>query len=337
MATFPFTGASVNSTNVSGNTTLAFIDQGVNFTWSIQNGDGNDALGANRAGILSASHGPGPNEIFILVVTGPGTSQTQFSGVTGSPISIAFTSLSGSWNVTFVKAGQTTTMAVSTGTGFTLTAVGQFDFIRFTPSSAAGSFFVDTLFATINCFLEGTRMAGAVSDIAVEDLQLGDQLRLADGGTTTVKWVVKQRMFLRFQKPADINPICIKGGALADGVPARNLYVTQDHALILDGMLINAGALVNGTTIYQVAKMPLDGFSYYHVETDAHEAILAEGTAVESFVDFAGRTEFDNGAGHPTRDVAIAEMDMPRVATRRMLPTDLRKRLDDRVSEQAAA
>ncbi|KMW57739.1 hypothetical protein AIOL_002706 [Candidatus Rhodobacter oscarellae] len=51
-------------------------------------------------------------------------------------------------------------------------------------------------------------------------------------------------------------------------VPSRDLYVSPDHAVEIDGVLINAMALDNGTTITQVAKMPLDGFTYYHVETE---------------------------------------------------------------------
>jgi hypothetical protein len=123
-----------------------------------------------------------------------------------------------------------------------------------------------------------------------------------------------------------INPICVTAGALGPGRPARDLYLSGDHALEIDGYLINAGALVNGRTIHQVAEMPKAGFTYYHVETDAHELILAEGCAAESFIDYAGRDGFVNGddrAGEPP----IREMDLPRISDVRLVPDSIRTRL----------
>jgi len=61
--------------------------------------------------------------------------------------------------------------------------------------------------------------------------------------------------------------------------------VTSDHALLIDGILIHAGALVNGTAITLVS-MPDLGTRYtvYHIETESQEIILAEGTPAETFM-----------------------------------------------------
>ncbi len=136
--------------------------------------------------------------------------------------------------------------------------------IRFTTLSVnRDSFGVNELSANaLNCFCAGTRIATANGDIAVEDVLPGMRLRTADGGETNVQWLGRQEIAPRFVHPAKINPICISAGAIADDVPARNLFVSPDHAIEIDGVLINASALVNGSTIYQVAKMPLDGFTY---------------------------------------------------------------------------
>jgi hypothetical protein len=42
--------------------------------------------------------------------------------------------------------------------------------------------------------------------------------------------------------------------------------------------------LVNGVTIVAEAKPEALSLTYFHIELDAHEAILAEGLAVESFL-----------------------------------------------------
>jgi hypothetical protein len=105
--------------------------------------------------------------------------------------------------------------------------------------------------------------------------------------------------------------------------------VTADHALMLDGLLINAGALVNGSTITEVADLP-ERVTVYHAETEDHDIILAEGTPAETFIDYAGRQAFDNYPDYVAlygADRIIAENRAPRITSARMLPAALRARL----------
>ena len=51
---------------------------------------------------------------------------------------------------------------------------------------------------------------------------------------------------------------------------------------------------MNGTTIRQEAR---ESVTYYHVELDCHEVIVAEGLAVESYLDTGNRAAFANGGG----------------------------------------
>ena len=54
-----------------------------------------------------------------------------------------------------------------------------------------------------------------------------------------------------------------------------------------------AGALVNGTTIVQV---DVETVTYWHVELDEHEIILAEGLPCESYLEMGNRSFFtENG------------------------------------------
>lgn len=316
--------------NVPG--TLNVTDGGINFTFSITSTDGasqlfEDAL-LDRIQIGAQT---GVSDVFTLDVTGPGTGNTQFSGTSANPIVINATNVVGTWNVNFISAGGTVTQVLNGGAG-SVSASGQFTEITFTPASAGNGhqLIIDSITTNINCFLEGTKVACVEGEVAVEALSPGDMLRKPDGSTTTVKWVARQDMHPRFQHPAKINPICIKAGALDDGVPRRDLFVTGEHALLIDGLLINASALVNGRTVFQVERMPLDGFTYYHIETDAHEAILAENTPAETFIDYAGRDEFDNAGEHPDPGT-IPEMDAPRVSSARLVPAHVSTMLAERV------
>jgi hypothetical protein len=50
-----------------------------------------------------------------------------------------------------------------------------------------------------------------------------------------------------------------------------------EHALPIDGSLVQAGALINGTSVQRVTK-PSPRFEHYHIELEDHALTLADGT-----------------------------------------------------------
>jgi hypothetical protein len=330
--TFEFDDGAFQLAADNTDASLGLSEDGVSFTWSVSSpsSDGANliwhfpnAFGGLDGHLLGDAKG-GASDVFALNVLS-GTN-ANFAGSSGAPVAVQLANVVSGVQVKFIGASSTQVKTL-TGAAGTLTAAGQFSEIQFTTS---GKFSIDAITTDINCFLSGTLLSAADGAMRVEDIQAGDRLMRADGRTTCVKWVAKQEMHPWCQTPEKINPVCIKAGALAEGVPARNLFLTLDHGVVLDGLLINAGALCNGTSIFQVERMPLDGFCYYHVETDAHDVIVAEGAPVESFADFAGRADFDNAGDHPSPDAPIREMPLPRVTTSRMVPPSLRRRLEER-------
>jgi len=187
------------------------------------------------------------------------------------------------------------------------------------------------LTAEAACFLAGTRVATLSGSCAVEDLAIGQQVRTADGGIATVRWVGRQQVHTRFGPVARHAPIRVRAGALGPDSPYSDLYVTADHALLVDDVLCQAGALVNGTTITPVPISELgDRYTVYHVETAAHEVILANGAPAETFVDTISRRAFDNAETYPARNGAAPEMSelpYPRAMSARQLPRAVRARL----------
>jgi hypothetical protein len=79
-------------------------------------------------------------------------------------------------------------------------------------------------------------------------------------------------------------PVKISRFAIDGKVPHSDLYVSPWHAIYIDSILIPAKYLVNGVTIVADAKPEALSLTYFHIELDTHEAILAEGLAVESFL-----------------------------------------------------
>jgi len=145
------------------------------------------------------------------------------------------------------------------------------------------------------CFAEGIGIATPMGDVVVEDLCIGDPLLSQDGRVVPVKWIGRQTLATRFGMAERLRPIRVQAGALGPDVPKRDLTVTADHALLVDGVLCNAGALVNGVTITQVPCADMGTHvTVYHVETECREIILAEGAPVETFIDTVSRRAFDN-------------------------------------------
>jgi hypothetical protein len=70
--------------------------------------------------------------------------------------------------------------------------------------------------------------------------------------------------------------------AIDGKAPHSDLYVSPAHAIYIDGILIPASNLVNGVSIVADAKPAALSLTYFHIELDTHEPILAEGLAVES-------------------------------------------------------
>lgn len=181
------------------------------------------------------------------------------------------------------------------------------------------------------CFLAGTAIATPLGATAVEVLRIGEEIRTHAGKTVRVKWVGRQTVSTRFGPAERLRPVRVAAGALGPGQPARDLLLTADHALLIDGILINAGALVNGAGVDWVGLAELgDSFTVYHVETDAHDVILAEDMPAESFVDYATRRAFDNFAEYQRLygdEPAISEMPFARISSARQVPAAIRRRL----------
>jgi hypothetical protein len=184
------------------------------------------------------------------------------------------------------------------------------------------------------CFMPGTMIATSEGEAPVETLQRGDLVLTAEGEARPVLWVGRQTIAARFVDPVRNWPIRIAAGALAENVPSRDLLVSPEHALLVEDVLVNAGALVNGTSIRRESAVA-ETFVYCHVELEDHSLILAENVPAETFVDNVDRRHFDNWAEHDAlypEGRAVAELPQPRVKSQRQLPASIRKALAERAT-----
>lgn len=339
IASNPFVFLTTTRTSVSG------VDEGVTFTLTV------NTTGGFTAGYSGGAAGGADGQFFVadvfetprapftaMLTWTDGNGNSQLGGDLQARLEVNGDNL---YQFGFVTAGGTQNRTLpGQASAQTVDFSGQVSAIKFTFSNlpggfliAADSMFLEMLSGNLNCFVGGTGIATPTGQRPVEALEEGDEILTADGRRVSVTWVGQRRVDTRLTHPDDVNPICISAGTLGN---MQDVWVSKDHGIAVDGYLINAGALVNGDTIYQVNRMPREGFSYYHIETAAHELILAEGLACESYLDMPSQDAFEN-ARDRTDARMVAPMDLPRISSRRMLPDSVAARLAARPLLRAVA
>jgi len=137
------------------------------------------------------------------------------------------------------------------------------------------------------CFLKGTNIRTAEGDRKVENLSLGDLLPTVFGGICPIQWI--GRYSLKKSDPTKgwvkkMLPVRVARSVLGLDVPCADLYVTKEHALLIDGVLVTAGSLINGTTITVYDPRVLDELEFFHIKLERHNAIYAEGAPCETII-----------------------------------------------------
>ncbi len=207
----------------------------------------------------------------------------------------------------------------------TLAVAGSYTTGNFTAVYASG----ETVLTA--CYAAGTEIETAQGPVAVEHLRAGMRLRTASGALRRLRWL-GQRHHAAAEVAArdELRPVRIAAGSLGDGLPRRDLRLSPEHALLLDGVLVPAIQLLGVPGITQEAA---GAVTYFHVELDTHDAILAEGAAAETYIDAHSGAVFDNADTRPTPPVTIPCA--PRIVSGPVLG-DIRRRLGAPETQRAA-
>jgi hypothetical protein len=145
----------------------------------------------------------------------------------------------------------------------------------------------------VACLTRGTLVRTAKGEVPVEQLAIGDEVVTQDGEALPIKWIGRRAYARPFIAASDrIAPIRLQAGALGAAMPSVDLYVSPEHAIVVDDVLVPAKFLVNGSTIHQVQN--LDRVDYFHLEFDTPQVIFANGVPTESYVECDNRRMFAN-------------------------------------------
>ncbi len=198
-----------------------------------------------------------------------------------------------------------------------------------TASDGAGG----TLVTIIPCFCAGTRIATPQGEIPVERLCPGDAV-LTQAGVRRLCWVGRSERDAA--AAPELRPVRLAAGCLGAGVPARDLLLSPEHAVLLDGVLVRAIALLDRPG---VARAPPGRVAYHHLGLARHGLVLAEGTWAETFMPPDADIRFDREAGirpvpGPSCAPRVAALASPPVASRSR-PGPLRGHLERIVPDGA--
>lgn len=194
-------------------------------------------------------------------------------------------------------AGRTITL---TGDPFNLATTGTANYSLFgTVVSYSKSFTQsDGSGGVITCYLAGSMIQTPDGEKAVETLQAGDLVKTYLNGQEIIAplvWTGTARVTVNTHLPDDKAgyPVRIIKDAIADGVPSQDLLVTAEHCLFLNGAFTPVRMLVNGQSIFY--DRSITSYNYFHIETQNHSIIMANGLLTETYLDTGNRFSFRQG------------------------------------------
>lgn len=158
----------------------------------------------------------------------------------------------------------------------------------------------DTILQTIDitifgvCFANGTLIQTENGAVCVEALQQGDRVLTQDAGFQPIVWLGGGPCPEEdWRQDERLQPVCIRAGALGHHNPAVDLYVSQNHRILINGPTAElffgeAEVLVAAKHLCVLPDVEItepDGpLSYHHILCGAHQVLFANGCPAESML-----------------------------------------------------
>lgn len=182
------------------------------------------------------------------------------------------------------------------------------------------------------CFGPDVLISTTKGQCRVAELKSGDEV-VTPEGPQCVKFIGRSTRFIPELRATGRMPVVIKAGALGELGPSEDLICTPSHGFFIEGLLVEAQALINGDTIKQLDSLDSFEYTYYSIELENHGLVRANGVLSETYYANVRDGEFtrvawDNyadyvalyGEGGPMR-----ELELPRIPFARHLPAAVRE------------
>lgn len=211
----------------------------------------------------------------------------SFAGTTGSPyaIDVSFTATDGQSHVeTFYFFNTTGGWHFAPGPGS-----------EFTVGATLGSYQSHTVgwdYTDVTCFVRGTMITTDAGPVPVEDLSEGQRVLTVDGRFAELRMLTSRTLEAYELALSDkLRPVRIEAGALGQGLPMRDLYVSRQHRMLVSSKIVARMFGQDEALIAAVKLTELPGIDvveevseveYFHLIFDQHETVFAEGAPSES-------------------------------------------------------
>ncbi len=141
------------------------------------------------------------------------------------------------------------------------------------------------------CFASGTLIRTTRGDVAVETLTMDDVAITRDGRRKPIRWIGHRHVRCDdHPEPRKVWPVRVAAGTFGNGLPYADLWLSRNHALCLENCLIPVRGLLDENRVAQIRQAEV---TYWHVEVDGHDVLLANGLPAESYLDTGNRRGFE--------------------------------------------
>ena len=146
----------------------------------------------------------------------------------------------------------------------------------------------------VSCYAAGTNIATTRGQMLVEAIRPGMFVCTVLGADTgAVVWAGHREVdCTRHPDPIKVWPVRIAAGTFGRGMPETDLFLSPDHAIFVDRVLVPVRLLIDGGNIRQELT---ERITYHHIQLARHDVLLANGMPAESCVDAGARARFSHG------------------------------------------
>jgi hypothetical protein len=141
----------------------------------------------------------------------------------------------------------------------------------------------------VTCYVGGTLIETDIGPRPIDDLAVGDTVVTRDHGLQNIRWIGKSTV----SGVGKLAPVRFSAGSLGQNLPSRDLLVSRQHRMLVSStvcerMFGSAEVLVPAIKLTDLpgvfVEESLQPVTYYHLMTDQHDIIYAEGTPSETLL-----------------------------------------------------
>ena len=219
--------------------------------------DGGNAFGSTIVSTLELASGAATG-----LMSGIGTQFTNFGSITfdagedwfvsGDTAGLAGTISGFAFGDTIEVTGITVTGTAYAGGVLTLLEASGAAALKLPGSFTASDFVVTNVAAGADvslapCLLPARAFVLNAVRCRWRALREGDRVRVLAGNVAPIIWLGHRHIDCkRYPDPKEVWPVCLGAGAFGPGRPFRDLWLSPDHAVFVDGVLIPMRYLMNG-------------------------------------------------------------------------------------------